>query len=260
MNLQGTSAVVVGGSSGLGFATAKMLSDRGVEVVVVARDRDRGARAADSIGGTFVSGDVTDSDAIIRAIDRASSLADLRSLVVSAGRGLAKRTIGRDGQYESAHDLESFRELMEVNVLGTFNCVRLAATAMSRSGPDVNGQRGAIVLTSSAAAKAAQVGQVAYATSKAAVLGMILPIARDLAPVGVRINAIVPGGFDTEIFGPSGPPDALRSLVSESTIFPKRMGVAHEFASLALELLTNDYLNATSVDLDAGTRVLPKRA
>lgn len=259
MKLEGTSALVIGGSSGLGFATAQQLSRLGVAVVIVARDPDRGERAAGSIGATFVRGDLIDTEAIIGAVERAFAIAPLRSLVVTAGRGYARRTIGRDGDYESAHDVESLRELLELNVVGTFNCVRLAATAMSRTSADAAGQRGAIVLTSSAAAKSAQVGQVAYAVSKAAVLGMVLPVARDLAPVGIRINAIVPGGFETEIYGPSGPPDALRRLVSESTVFPKRMGLPDEFASLALELLSNDYLNATSVDLDAGTRVLPKR-
>lgn len=259
MDLAGTSAVVVGASAGLGYATAASLSSRGVKVVLVARDPERGRRAAESLGGAFVTGDVTDSSVIIEALDRASEMAPLRSLVVTAGRGYAHRTIGRDGRYESAHELDPLREVLETNVVGTFNCVRLAASAMSRTDPDENGQRGAMVLTSSAAAKAAQVGQVAYAASKAAVLGMILPIARDLAPVGVRVNAIVPGGFDTEIFGPSGPSDELRSLVGGATVFPHRMGKPHEFASLAVELLSNDYLNATSVDLDAGTRVLPKK-
>lgn len=259
MQLEGTSAVVVGASAGLGYATAASLSKRGASVVIIARNEEPGRQAAASIGAVFVKGDVTDSVAIIEALDRASEMAPLRSLVVTAGRGHAQRTIGRDGQYDSAHGLEPLREVLEINVVGTFNCVRLAATAMSRTEPDEHGQRGSIVLTSSAAAKAAQVGQVAYAASKAAVLGMVLPIARDLAPVGVRVNAIVPGGFDTDIFGPSGPPEALRELVSGATVFPKRMGEPDEFASVAIELLTNDYLNATSIDLDAGTRVLPKK-
>lgn len=259
MLLEGTSAVVVGASAGLGYATAAGLANRGVRVVITARDADRGHRAADSIGAVFVQGDVTDSVAIIEALDRASEKAPLRSLIVTAGRGHSQRTIGRDGRYESAHELEPMRELLETNVVGTFNCVRLAATAMSCTDPGEDGQRGAIVLTSSAAAKAAQVGQVAYATSKAAVLGMVLPLARDLAPVGVRVNAIVPGGFDTDIFGPSGPSEELRELVSGATVFPRRMGDPAEFASVAIELLTNEYLNATSIDLDAGTRVLPMK-
>jgi len=259
MRLAGTSALVAGGTSGLGLATAAMLVEKGAHVVVLGRDRGRGEAAAARIGAAFEAGDVVDDAAVVSAIERASAHGPLRALVVCAGVGFARRTIGRDGEYASAHDLDPMRRLLETNVVGTFNCVRLGATAISRTSADEDGQRGAVVLTASAAAKAAQVGQVAYATSKAAVLGMVLPLARDLAPVGIRVNAISPGGFETGIFGPEGPPEELRAAVAGSTIFPRRMGAPNEFATMALELLTNGYLNATNVDLDAGTRILPKR-
>jgi NAD(P)-dependent dehydrogenase (short-subunit alcohol dehydrogenase family) len=258
VELTGTSGLVVGGSSGLGLATARALVSRGVRVVVLSRNEPRGAESAERIGATYCPGDAADAHAVVAALDTATSRAPLRSLVVCAGTGHAERTIGRDGRYESAHDLDAFREVVEANLVGTFNCVRLGATAMARQPADAEGQRGCVVLTSSAAAHAGQVGQAAYAAAKAGLAGLLLPVARDLAPAGIRINAVRPAGFDTGMYGPNGVSDALRGRLADSAIFPSRMGRPEEFAGLVLELLTNDYLNATTIDLDAGTRTLPR--
>jgi NAD(P)-dependent dehydrogenase (short-subunit alcohol dehydrogenase family) len=258
VELHGTSAVVVGGSSGLGLATARALVSRRVHVVLLARDRVRGAASAERIGATYCAGDARDTAAVVDALEAATSRAPVRSLVVCAGSGHAERTIGRDGRYESAHDLDAFREVVETNLVATFNCVRLGATAIARAPADPDGQRGCVVLTSSAAAHAGQVGQAAYAAAKAGLAGLLLPVARDLAPVGIRVNAVRPAGFDTAMYGPAGVSDALRGRLAEGTVFPPRMGRPDEFAGVVLELLTNDYLNATTIDLDAGTRTLPR--
>lgn len=258
MQLEGTSALVVGGTAGLGAAAARRLVTEGCNVVITGRDVEKGRRASVATGAHFQSADVLDSDALIAALEFAASLAPLRVLVHCAGSGSARRTIGRDGTYASAHSLEEFSASVNTNLVGAFNVLRLGATAMSRSQPDETGQRGSIVVVSSLAARAGQVGQAAYAAAKAGQLGMLRPLARDLAGVGIRVNAIAPGGMDTEIFGEDGPSEELRRKVAEAAIYPRRMGTPEEFASLTLELLRNDYLNATTVELAAGTADLPR--
>jgi NAD(P)-dependent dehydrogenase (short-subunit alcohol dehydrogenase family) len=182
----------------------------------------------------------------------------LKSLVNCAGIGWAGRTIGKDGQYATAHDLDLYRRVIEINLIGTFNCIRLAATKMSLNAPDADGGRGAIVNTSSLAAEDGQIGQAAYSSSKGGVVGMTLPVARDLAVVGIRLNTILPGLIDTPIYGTGEGSDAFKSKLSNDVLFPHRLGHAVEFASLALELLTNSYMNAESIRLDAGARLQPK--
>jgi NAD(P)-dependent dehydrogenase (short-subunit alcohol dehydrogenase family) len=258
MSLSGTSALVTGGSSGLGLATARALSDRGAAVVVVSRGAEHGRRAAAEVGGRHVAADVCDPAGMAAACDLALSAGPLRSLVLCAGAGHAERTIDRTAGYDGAHDLDAFRRILEVNTVGTFNCIRLGASAMARCPADDHGRRGAIVVTSSLAATGAEVGQAAYAASKAALLGLLRPVARDLAPFGIRINAVKPSGFDTPIFGPAGISDPLREKLAGATIFPRRVGRPEEFARLVVELLGNDYLNATAVDLDAGMTVNPR--
>ncbi|MBH0122620.1 SDR family NAD(P)-dependent oxidoreductase [Rhodococcus sp. CX] len=258
MQLQGQAALVVGGTSGVGEATARRLLGEGCKVVITGRDAVKGNRTAQRLGAVFCCADARDVDTMITAVDTAAELGALRVLVHCAGVGHARRTIGPDLAYSSAHSLDDFREIVEVNLVGTFNVVRLAASAMARTEPDEQGQRGAIVLTSSLAATVGQTGQVAYAASKAGQLGILRPLARDLSSVGIRVNAIAPGGLDTSIYGPDGPSVELRRALAEAAIFPRRMGRADEFASLAVELLCNDYMNATAVEFAAGTVQLPR--
>lgn len=258
MELTNTSAVVTGGASGLGEATARALAARGVKVVVADLNDERGTTVANEIGGTYAHCDVTDTDQVVAAIEAASSMAPLFSVVNCAGIGWATRTIGKDGEYASAHDLDLYRKVIEINLIGTFNVCRLAATKMSHNTPDVDGMRGAIVNTASVAAEDGQVGQVAYSSSKGGVVGLTLPLARDLAVIGVRANCILPGLIDTPIYGSGPASDEFKAHLGQGVLFPKRLGYSEEFASLAVELLANSYMNAESIRLDAGIRMQPK--
>jgi NAD(P)-dependent dehydrogenase (short-subunit alcohol dehydrogenase family) len=258
MDLNGSSAVITGGASGLGAATARLLAQHGAGVVVADVQDDKGEALAKEIGGVFVHTDVTNTDTIIKAVDTALSMAPLRSLVCCAGIGSAQRTVGRDGEYASAFNLDEYKRVVAINLTGTFDCIRIGATGMSRGDADDNGQRGAIVLTASVAAEDGQIGQAAYSSSKGGVVGMTLPVARDLAAVGVRVNTILPGLIDTPIYGEGEASEAFKAKLGEGVLFPKRLGRAEEFATLALEMLRNDYFNAESVRLDAGIRMQPK--
>jgi len=257
LELNGASAIVTGGASGLGEASVRALAAKGAKVVILDLDRqqEKGDALAKEVGGIFAPADVTDAEQVIAAVDAAKELGPLRAVVNSAGVGWATRTIGRDGSYESAHDLDMFRKVIDINLVGTFNVTRLAASAMSVTDPDEDGARGAIVNTASVAALEGQVGQVAYAASKAGIVGMTLVIARDLAPAGIRCNTIIPGFFDTPIYGDN---EDMKNHLKKDTLFPKRLGYASEYASLAIELLTNGYINGESVRIDTGTRMQPK--
>ena len=259
MDLNGSSALVTGGASGLGEATARLLADRGARVVVVDMNAEQGEAVAKDIGGVFAQADVADTDQIIAAVEAAKELGPLRAVVTAAGIGFASRTIGRDGTYESAHDLGAYKKVLEVNLVGTFNTARLAATAMSQNEPiDEDGQRGAIVTVTSVAGIEGQIGQVSYSASKGGVIGMTLPMARDLAVVGIRVNCIAPGLIDTPIYGSGPGSDAFKDNLKRDVLFPDRLGTADEFASMAVELLTNNYLNAELVRVDGGLRFQPK--
>jgi NAD(P)-dependent dehydrogenase (short-subunit alcohol dehydrogenase family) len=260
MDLQGSSAIVTGGASGLGLATSRLLAERGVHVVVadLGHQEEKGAALAKELGGLFVPTDVTNTESVISAVDAAVEMGPLKSLVNCAGIGWATRTIGKDGDYASAHDLDLYRRVIEINLIGTFNCIRLAATKMSLNEPDVDGARGAIVNTASVAAEDGQIGQAAYSSSKGGVVGMALPIARDLAVVGIRVNTILPGLIDTPIYGEGEGSEAFKSKLAQDVLFPKRLGYATEFATLAVELLSNSYMNAESIRIDAGIRMQPK--
>jgi NAD(P)-dependent dehydrogenase (short-subunit alcohol dehydrogenase family) len=257
VELGNVAALVTGGSSGLGLATSHALRERGAEVVMLSRDAVRGREAATATGSVHVAGDITDPDAVVLACQEAATRGPLRAVVLCAGQGHAERTIGRDGTTRR-HDLDSFRRVLEVNLVGTFNCLRVAASIMAAAPALADGSRGAIVMASSLAATGGQVGQAAYAAAKAGMLGLLRPIARELAPVGIRLNAILPGGIDTPAFGPEGVDPALRDRIGKATIYPHRMGRPEEFASLAVELLTNEYMNCCAVNLDAGTTLLPR--
>jgi NAD(P)-dependent dehydrogenase (short-subunit alcohol dehydrogenase family) len=259
MELNGTSAIVTGGASGLGESTARALADRGARVVIVDMNAEKGQAVASDIGGVFAQADVADTDQVIAAVEAAKEMGPLRSLVTAAGIGFATRTIGRDGQYESAHNLDIFKKVVEVNLVGTFNCVRLAATAMSQTDPvDDDGTRGAIVTVASVAAFEGQIGQVSYSASKGGVVGMTLPMARDLSVVGIRVNCIAPGLIDTPIYGAGEQSEAFKENLKRDVLFPKRFGTSEEFATMALELITNDYMNAETVRVDGGIRFQPK--
>ena len=258
LDLSGTSSVVTGGASGLGEASARALAARGARVVVVDLQDDKGKAVADAVGGTYVRADVTDTEQVVAAVEAAEGLGTLRTLVAAAGIGWATRTVGRDGEFSSAHDLDAFTRVLMVNVVGTFNCVRLAATAMSRTEPGEDGERGAIVTLASIAAFDGQIGQAAYSASKGGIVGMTLPVARDLAAVGVRLNCVAPGLFDTPIYGEGEGAEQFKDKLKRDVLFPKRLGRADELASVVVELLTNSYANGEVVRIDGGARLQPK--
>ena len=189
MELNGISAIVTGGASGLGEATARLLAERGAKVVVADMNAEKGEAVASDIGGAFATTDVADPDQVIATIEAAKEMGPLRAVVNAAGIGWATRTIGKDGEYSSAHDLDIFKKVIEVNLVGSFNVIRLAATAMSQlDAADEHGERGAIVNVASVAAFDGQIGQASYSASKGGVVGMTLPIARDLSAVGIRVE------------------------------------------------------------------------
>lgn len=258
MNYTSASALVTGGASGLGEATARLLSRRGVHVVVVDRDEERGPKVAAEIGGEFARTDVTDPGQVVAAIDMAETIGPLRIAVNCAGVPSLSRTIGRDGEYASAHDLEMFRRVVDVNLVGTFNVTRLAATAIARHEPDEDGARGAIVNTTSIAAFDGQVGQIAYTASKAGIVGMTLNLARDLSAAGIRVNTIAPGLIDTPIYGSSPEAEEFKARLARDVVFPKRLGRPDEYARMAWELIENPYVNGEVVRLDGAIRLPPK--
>lgn len=258
MDLTGASAIVTGGASGIGAASARRLAARGAKVVIADLKAEDGEKLAGEIGGAFVTVDVTDTAQIEAAINKALELGPLKALVNSAGIGWAQRTIGRDGEFGSAHNLDFYKKVIAINLIGTFDAVRLAATAMSRNEPDESGQRGAIVNMASVAAFDGQIGQAAYSSSKGGVVGMTLPVARDLSAAGIRLNTIAPGLIDTPIYGTGPESEAFKAKLGESVLFPKRLGQPDELASMVEELLTNSYMNAEVVRVDGGIRMPPK--
>jgi NAD(P)-dependent dehydrogenase (short-subunit alcohol dehydrogenase family) len=258
MDINGASAIVTGGASGIGAAVARQLADRGAKVVVADLNQEKGEELANEIGGVFAPVDVTKTDQIKAAIEQAEELGPLRFLVNSAGIGWAQRTVGRDGSYESAADLDAFSKVVAINLIGTFDCVRLVGTAISRNEPTESGERGAIVNLASVAAFDGQIGQAAYSASKGGVVGMTLPVARDLAAVGIRLNTVAPGLIDTPIYGEGEDSEAFKAKLGESVLFPKRLGEPDELASMVVECLTNSYMNAETIRVDGGIRMPPK--
>jgi NAD(P)-dependent dehydrogenase (short-subunit alcohol dehydrogenase family) len=258
MDINGASAIVTGAASGIGAAAARQLAAKGAVVVVADVQAEKGEALAAEIGGVFAKVDVTDTDQIRAAVQAAADIAPLRAVVNSAGIGWAQRTIGRDGEFDSAHDLEAFKRVIAINLIGTFDVVRLAATAMSRNEPDADGCRGAIVNLASVAAFDGQIGQAAYSASKGGIVGMTLPVARDLAAAGIRLSSIAPGLIDTPIYGEGEDAEAFKAKLGESVLFPKRLGVPDELASMVVECLTNSYMNGEVVRVDGGIRMPPK--
>lgn len=255
MEIKGCSALVTGGASGLGEATVRRLVAAGAKAVIVDRNPDKGELLAKELGDSvvFAEADVSDPEQVQAAVERAMSLAPLRIAVSCAGIGWAQRTIGKDG---SPHDLAMFQMVVNVNLIGTFNVMRLAASAMSRTEPLADDERGVIVNTASVAAFDGQIGQISYTASKAGVVGMTLPAARDLAPVGVRVCTIAPGTMDTPMLAML--PDVQRQALVKDVQFPKRLGRADDFASLVEHIARNSYLNGETIRLDGGLRMPPK--
>jgi NAD(P)-dependent dehydrogenase (short-subunit alcohol dehydrogenase family) len=258
MDINGASAIVTGAASGIGAAAARQLAAKGAVVVVADLQADKGEALAEEIGGVFARVDVTDTDQITAAVNAAAEIAPLRAVVNSAGIGWAQRTIGRDGQIESAHDLAAFTRVIAINLIGTFDVVRQAASVMSRNEPDADGQRGAIVNLASVAAFDGQIGQASYSASKGGVVGMTLPVARDLSASGIRLNTIAPGLIDTPIYGEGPDAEAFKAKLGESVLFPKRLGAPEELASMVVECITNSYMNAEVIRVDGGIRMPPK--
>jgi NAD(P)-dependent dehydrogenase (short-subunit alcohol dehydrogenase family) len=255
MELIGAAAIVTGGASGLGAATVRRLRAAGAAVVVLDLDDESGASLAQEVGGEFVLADVTDPHAVQAAVDRAEALAPLRVLVNCAGVGDPGRTLDRNGE---PLDLGRFDRIIRINLIGTFNVMRLAAAAMARTEPLEGGERGAIINTASLAAFDGQIGQASYSASKGGIVSMTLPVARDLGSLGIRVNTIAPGLIDTPIYGHGAEVEAFKERLASHVVFPRRLGLPEEFASLALELITNSYMNAAVVRLDAGARLPPR--
>jgi NAD(P)-dependent dehydrogenase (short-subunit alcohol dehydrogenase family) len=258
MDINGASAIVTGGASGIGAAAARMLASRGAKVVVADLQEEKGSALADEIGGAYCKVDVTNTDDIINAVEMARSMGALRVLVNSAGIGWAQRTVGKDGSYDSAGNLDAFKQVIAINLVGSFDCIRIAATAMSTTEPMESGERGAIVNVASVAAFDGQVGQAAYSASKGGVVGMTLPIARDLSAIGVRVNSVAPGLIDTPIYGAGEASESFKANLQKGVLFPQRLGSQEEVASMIIELITNSYINAETIRVDGGIRMPPK--
>jgi len=257
MDLNGVSAVISGGASGLGEATARDLAGHGVKVVIADLNEDKGKALADEIGGVFVKTDVSDEGQVQAAVQAAVDTgAPLRIIVNSAGIGWAERTVNRDG---SPHNLATYQKVIAVNLIGTFNLMRIGAAAIAKTEPaDADGQRGVVINTASVAALEGQTGQVAYSASKGGIVGMTLPAARDLSVIGVRVNTICPGIIDTPIYGEGEAAEAFKAKLVAPVPFPKRMGKASEFAQLVRALIENDYMNGETIRFDGGIRFQPK--
>ncbi len=255
MRINNTSALVTGGASGLGEATARALRAAGATVVLFDRDEVRAKATASDMGGDtgYVAGDVGDPEAVQRAVEMASADCNFRIAVSCAGIGWAQRIIGRNGE---PHDFDAFKAVVNVNLIGTFNVMRLAASGISKTEPLEDGERGVIVNTASVAAFEGQIGQISYSASKGGVVGMTVPAARDLSPVGIRVNTIAPGLMDTPLLGLL--PEENRKALGAGVLFPKRLGLPAEFAQLVVAIAENPYLNGETIRLDGGLRMPPK--
>jgi NAD(P)-dependent dehydrogenase (short-subunit alcohol dehydrogenase family) len=255
MDLNGSSAVVSGGASGLGEATARDLAAHGAKVVVADLNEEKGKALAGEIGGVFVSTDVSDEQQVQAAVDAAVATGvPLRAIVNSAGIGWASRTVGRDG---SPHDLATYKKVIEVNLIGTFNLMRIGAAAIAKTDPvDEDGLRGVVINTASVAALEGQTGQVAYSASKGGIVGMTLPAARDLASARVRVCTIAPGLFDTPLL--AGLPDEAREALAASIPHPARLGTPDEYGALAAHIVENPMLNGEVIRLDGALRMAPR--
>ncbi|MBI5257063.1 MAG: 3-hydroxyacyl-CoA dehydrogenase [Burkholderiales bacterium] len=252
MDIAGKVFIVTGGASGLGEGTARMLAREGAKVVIADLQADKGQSLADELGGCFVRCDVSQESDAQAAVAAALALGKLCGLVNCAGIAPAVKTVGKDG----AHPLGTFSKVVGVNLIGTFNMIRLAAEAMCKNSPEPTGERGVIINTASVAAYDGQIGQAAYAASKGGVVGMTLPIARDLARNGVRVMTIAPGIFGTPML--FSMPQDVQDALAASVPFPSRLGRPEDYAKLVHQIVTNDMLNGEVIRLDGAIRMAPK--
>ena len=253
MKIKGSIALVTGGASGLGEATARMLTAGGGRVSILDRPQSEGERVAKELGGIFCPADVTSGDDVERAVaTTVEKFGGLQIVVNCAGVGTAARTITKQGPMP----LDLFRKTVEINLIGSFNVIRLAAARMAEGAPNEEGERGIIVTTASAAAFDGQIGQAAYSASKGGVVGMTLPIARDLSSLGIRCMTIAPGTFDTPMLALL--PDDARQALAKDVPFPKRLGRPAEFAALVCHIVENTMLNGETIRIDGAIRMPPK--
>jgi NAD(P)-dependent dehydrogenase (short-subunit alcohol dehydrogenase family) len=251
MRVEGTAAIVTGGASGLGGATALALAEAGARVYAV--DLPASIKEAPAVNGvTYVEADVTDPEQVRAAVAAASSESPLRTVVSCAGIGPSARILGRKG----VHDLALYAKVVQINLIGTFNVLALAAEAIAQTEPDADGQRGVIVNTASVAAYEGQIGQAAYSSSKGGVVGLTLPAARDLAQYGIRVNTIAPGIVDTPMLATIS--EEFRASLSAGVPFPKRLATPAEFATLVLLIVGHDYLNGETIRMDGALRMAPR--
>ena len=256
MNLEESSSIVTGGASGIGEAAARQLAAAGSRVVIADLQEEKGQQVASELGGLFVRCDVSSPEDAIASVAAAAEMGPLRALVNSAGLGRASRTIDRNNV---PHDLTQFEFVIKINLIGSFNMLSQAAAVMAQTEPlDADGSRGAIVNMASAAAFDGQIGQAAYSASKGGVVGMTLPVARDLAATGIRVNTIAPGLIDTPIYGEGEQSDQFKAHLGQSVLFPKRLGYGEELAFMVMECLTNPYMNGETIRCDGGIRMPPR--
>ncbi|HEX7250099.1 MAG TPA: 3-hydroxyacyl-CoA dehydrogenase [Burkholderiales bacterium] len=253
MQIKNSVFLVTGGASGLGAATARMAAENGGKVVIADLQAELGEKLAKDIGGRFIKTDVTSEAEGKAAVALAlKEFGGLHVLVNCAGIGVAERTLGKD----APHDLQRFIRVININLIGTFNMIRLAAFEMAKASPNAAGERGVIINTASVAAYDGQIGQAAYSASKGGIVGMTLPIARDLSRNGIRVNTIAPGLFETPLLA-GLPKDAQESLAKQVP-FPSRLGRPSEYAQLARSIIENEMLNAETIRLDGAIRMAPK--
>jgi NAD(P)-dependent dehydrogenase (short-subunit alcohol dehydrogenase family) len=252
MDIQGKVFIVTGGASGLGEGTARMLAREGGKVVIADLQADKGEAVAKEIGGAFVRCDVASEEDGKAVVDQAVSLGKLMGLVNCAGIAPAVKTVGKEG----AHPLAVFTKTITVNLIGSFNMIRLAAEAMCKNDPEPTGERGVMISTASVAAYDGQIGQAAYAASKGGVVGMTLPIARDLARNGIRNMTIAPGIFGTPML--FGMPKEVQDALAASVPFPSRLGTPEDYAKLVHQIVTNEMLNGEVIRLDGAIRLAPR--
>jgi NAD(P)-dependent dehydrogenase (short-subunit alcohol dehydrogenase family) len=254
MRIEGANALVAGGASGLGAATARRLHAAGAHVTIADLDEDKGAALAGELGdrAAFTACDVTESEQVEAAVAAARRGGELRITVCCAGIGWAERTVGREGP----HAFDPFHKVIQVNLIGTFNVLRFSAAAMAGNELDEGGERGVIVNTASVAAYEGQIGQIAYAASKGGVVGMTLPAARDLSAVGIRVCTIAPGLVDTPMM--AGLPEEAQRSLAAGIPFPKRLGRPEDYAELVLDIVRHDYLNGEVIRMDGALRMAPR--